>query len=160
MHQVTGLIRCNNLGYPFKPANCFQGSVSRKKLDPGRVFGTGTAERASFDVLKDLRNRYVLHDENDWMQTVPHVIYGDAGNDQPMLGDINCVVLEGTDIKHIGQLRIVVDAACEWIAQQIDNHTEAIRADLQGRAYRDLAAMPPPPSIHLPRTRSIAQRRR
>jgi hypothetical protein len=114
-----------------------------QKLDPGRVFGTGTAARASFDVLKDLRNRYLLHDENDWMQTVPYAIYADAGNDRPTLGDINCVVLEGTDIAHIGQLRTVVDAACDWITQQIDSHTKAIRADLQGRTYSAVAAMPP-----------------
>jgi hypothetical protein len=134
---------------------CFQGSVSRKKLDPGRVFGTGTAVRASFDVLKDLRNRYVLHDENDWMQTSPYAIYADAGNNQPKLGDINCIVLEGTDIAHIGQLRTVVDGACDWITQRIDSHTEAIRADLQGRTYSAVAAMPPPPSIKLPHTGSI-----
>jgi hypothetical protein len=134
---------------------CFQGSVSRKKLNPATVFGNDTAVRASYDVLKDLRNRHVLHDENDWMQTVPYAIYGDAGNDQATLGDINCVVLEGTETAHIGQLRTVVDAACDWIAQQIDAHTEAIRADLQGRAYSALAAMPRPPKLDLPTTGSI-----
>ena len=41
--------------------------------------------RASYDVLQGLRNRHVLHDENDWMQTVPYAIYGDAGNDQATL---------------------------------------------------------------------------
>jgi hypothetical protein len=140
---------------------CFQRSVSRKKLDPARVFGADKTQpvRAAFDLLKDLRNKHVLHDENDWMQTVPYAIYADAGNNQAKFGDINCVVLEGTDIAHIGQLRTVVDAACDWITEQIDIHTEAIRADLQGRAYSAVAAMPPPPSIELPHTGTIGKPR-
>jgi hypothetical protein len=137
---------------------CFQRSASRKKLDAAKVFGSGTAVRASFDALLLLRNRHVLHDENDWMQTVPYAIFGDAGNGQPKFGDINCVVLEGFDHAHIGQLRSVVEAACKWITEQIEVHTEAIRTDLQGRAYSAVAAMPPPPSINLPHTGSIGHR--
>ena len=41
---------------------------------------------------------------------MPYVIYGDAGNDQPKIGDINCVVLEGFDHAHVAQLKTVVDA--------------------------------------------------
>jgi hypothetical protein len=49
--------------------------------------------------------------------------------------------MEGTDTAHIGQLRTVVDAACAWITQEIDKHTEAIRADLLARDYNALEAV-------------------
>jgi hypothetical protein len=120
---------------------CFQHSESRTEiLDPDRIFGTDTTQpvRAAFDLLKALRNKHVLHDENDWMQTTPYAIVGDAGNNQPTIGVIDCIVTEGTDTAHIGQLRTVVDAACDWITQEIDKHTEAIRADLEARDVKQV----------------------
>jgi hypothetical protein len=51
--------------------------------------------------------------------------------------------------------KVVIDAACDWIAGQIDNHTDAIRDDLQGRTYSALAAMPRPPKVDLPTSGSI-----
>ena len=141
---------------------CFQHSESRtEKLDPDRIFGTDTTQpvRAAFDLLKALRNKHVLHDENDWMQTTPYAIVGDAGNNQPTVGDIDWIVMEGTDTAHIGQLRTVVDAACDWIMQEIDTRTEAIRADLQARGYDALMAMPPPPVGNTPHAGSIRKRR-
>ena len=109
--------------------------------------------RAAFDLLMKLRNKYVLHDENDWMQAVPYAIVGDA--DHATVSEIGCVVLEGTDTAHIGQLRTVVDAACDWITREIDTRTEEIRTDLQSRDYTDLVEMPPPPGIQTPHTGSI-----
>jgi hypothetical protein len=46
---------------------CFQHSSSRSsKLDAATVFGSDTTQgvRATFDLLKQLRNKHVLHDEN------------------------------------------------------------------------------------------------
>jgi hypothetical protein len=76
-----------------------------------------------------------------------------------VVSDIDCMVMEGTDTAHIGQLRIVVDAACDWITQEIDKHTEAIRADLVARDHNALMAMPPPPVGNTPHTGSIRRRR-
>ena len=85
--------------------------------------------RTAFDLLKTLRNKHILHDENDWMQTVPYDIIGTIAG-QPSVGDIDCVVMEGADTAHIEQLTTVVDAARDWANQQFDRLTEAIRADL------------------------------
>lgn len=137
---------------------CFQWSKRRTELDPATVFGTDPTARAAFDLLKKLRNKYVLHDENDWMQAVPYAIVADA--DHATVSEIGCVVLEGTDTAHIGQLRTVVDAACDWITREIDTRTEEIRTDLQSRDYTDLVEMPPPPGIQTPHTGSIGYRRR
>ena len=70
---------------------CFQHSESRaEKLDPDKIFGTDATHpvRAAFDLLKALRNKHVVHDENDWMQTVPYAIVGDTGSNQPTVGEI------------------------------------------------------------------------
>jgi hypothetical protein len=139
---------------------CFQWSGRRTELDPATVFGTDPTVRATFDLLMKLRNKYVLHDENDWMQTVPYAIVADAGSNHPTCGEVGCVVLEGTDTAHVGQLRTVVDAALAWITQEIDNRTDTIRADFESRDYDALAAMPPPPGIKTPHTGSIGDRRR
>jgi len=100
---------------------CFQHSESRSsKLDAATVFGCDTTQgvRATFDLLKQLRTKHVLHDENDWMQAIPVAIVGRPGHD-PVVSDIDCLVMEGTDTAHIGQLGTVVDAALSWITQRL-----------------------------------------
>jgi hypothetical protein len=138
---------------------CFQSSAAREMLSAETVFGIDTPLRAAYDVLRMVRNRHVLHDENDWTQAVPYALLADAGNDEPDLGDINCVVLEGTDYAHIAQLRSVVFYACNWIGLEIERHTEVIRAELQGRTYSELEALPPPLTTDLPTPGSIAKKR-
>jgi hypothetical protein len=140
---------------------CFQHSNSRTQiLDAANIFGSDTTQplRAAFDLLKKLRNKHVLHDENDWMQPIPLAIVAAPGH-QPVISDIDCLVMEGTDTAHIGQLGLVVDAALAWVNQEMDDQTEVIRADLLARDYADLIALPPPTGS-TPYKGSIGQPRR
>ncbi len=101
---------------------CFQHSESRtEKLDLDTIFGADATQpvRATFDLLKKLRNKHVLYDENDWMQATPLAIVGAQGY-QPVVSDIDCMVIEGTDTAHIGQLGMVVNAALTWVNQEMD----------------------------------------
>jgi hypothetical protein len=86
-------------------------------------------------VLKALRNKHVLHDENDWMQPIALAIVAAPGH-QPVVSDIDCMVMEGTDTAHIGQLGMVVDAALAWVNQEMDKQTEVIRVDPTGTRLR------------------------
>ena len=74
--------------------------------------------------------------------------------------EVDCIVVEGTDTAHVGQLRTVVDAAWNWVTQEIVNRTEEIRTDLQSRDFSELVVLPPPPGIQTPHTGSIGKRRR
>jgi hypothetical protein len=139
---------------------CFQHSNSRSQmLDAAAIFGSDTTLplRATFDLLKKLRNKHVLHDENDWMQPIPLAIVA-APAHQPVVSDIDCMVMEGTDTAHIGQLGMVVDAALAWVNQEMDSQVAVIRADLSARDYADLIALPPPTG-NTPHTGSVGQRR-
>jgi hypothetical protein len=141
---------------------CFQHSESRSsKLNAESVFGPDTTQgvRATFDLLKNLRNKHVLHDENDWMQAIPLAIVGTPGH-EPVVSDIDWMVMEGTDTAHIGQLGTVVNAALAWINREIDAQIEVIRADLLARSYEDLIALPGAASGTTPYTGSVGQRRR
>jgi hypothetical protein len=139
---------------------CFQNSNSRsEKLDAETIFGSDATHpaRAAFDVLKALRNKHVLHDENDWMQPIALAIVAAPGH-QPVVSDIDCIVMEGTDTAHIGQLGMVVDAALAWVNQEMDKQTEVIRVDLLARDYADLIALPPPAG-NTPYTGSVGRPR-
>jgi hypothetical protein len=158
MGTVTRALFNAALGSTMK---CFQGSVSRtEKLDAETIFGADTTDpvRAAFDVLKDLRNKHVLHDENDWMQAIPLAIVAKPGH-EPVVSDIDCLVMEGNDTAHVGQLVQVVDAALAWVKKKMDAQTEVIRADLSARSYADLIALPSP-SGTVPNTGSVGRNRR
>jgi hypothetical protein len=139
---------------------CFQHSDSRtEKLDATTIVGADTSDpvRAAFDLLKKLRNKHVLHDENDWMQAIPLAIVAQPGY-APVVSDIDCLVMEGNDTAHIGQLAEVVDVALAWVNKKMDAQTEVIRADLSARSYAELNALPEP-SGTVPFTGSIGRRR-
>ena len=92
------------------------------------------------------------------MQPITLAIVAAPGH-QPVVSDIDCMVMEGTDTAHIGQLGTVVDAALAWVNQEMDDQAEVIRADLLARDYADLIALPPPMG-NTPHTGSIRRRRR
>jgi hypothetical protein len=114
-------------------------------------------ERAAFDLLKDLRNRHVLHDENDWMQPLPIAVVATPGH-QPVVSDLDCVVIEGVDTAHVEQLGTVVDAALAWVNGQIESQIIVIREDLLARGYDELLALPAP-TLTMASSGSIKQRR-
>jgi hypothetical protein len=158
MGTVTRALFNAALGSTMK---CFQHSESRtERLDATTIFGADTTDtvRTAFDLLKKLRNKHVLHDENDWMQAIPLAIVAQPGH-EPVVSDIDCLVMEGNDTAHVGQLALVVDAALAWVNKTIDAQTEVIRADLSARSYADLIALPPP-SGTVPFTGSISRNRR
>jgi hypothetical protein len=145
------------LGSTFK---CFQHSAARaEKFDADTIFGTDVTspERAAFDLLKDLRNRHVLHDENDWMQPLPIAVVAMPGH-QPVVSDFDCVVIEGVDTAHVEQLGTVVNAALAWVNGQIESQIGVIRDDLLARGYDELMALPAP-SLTMASSGSIKQRR-
>lgn len=136
---------------------CFQDSHSRAAtLDAAEVF-TDPRLYNLYNDLRLLRNRHVLHDENDWMRAVSYAVLRKRGHAQ-VIGDVNCVVLEGLDTARIGQLREVVDTAAAWVQQEFDKHAEDIRQNLRQRNYDDLIALPAP-TFNTPTTGSIGQRR-
>jgi hypothetical protein len=161
-NRMSSVLRALWLAALGSTMKCFQHSQSRSaSLDPETIFGSDTTQgiRATFDLLKNLRNKHVLHDENDWMQAIPVAIVGAPGY-EPVVSDIDCLVMEGTDTAHIGQLGAVVDAALAWVNQEIHALIEMIRADLLARSYDDLIALPGPAAGSTPYTGSIGQRRR
>jgi hypothetical protein len=124
---------------------CFQSSTSREKLKADEVFGSDRTQsiRAAFDLLKALRNKHVSHDENNWMTAVPYASVRKRGQ-QPTLGNIDCLVVEGVDTANIGQLSTVINTALVWVDGEFNRLRDAIRADLLARGYDDLMALPVP----------------
>lgn len=53
---------------------CFQHSIRRGQLDPKKVFGDNVPALAAFEYFKALRNKHIVHDENDYTQARPGAI--------------------------------------------------------------------------------------
>lgn len=122
---------------------CFQNSELREKLKADDVFGRDRTQsvRADFDLLKNMRNKHVSHDENNWMTPVPYANVHKPGH-QTVLGDVDCMVVEGMDTANIERLGTVVDTALAWVGEKYGQLREAIRSDLLSRSYDDLMALP------------------
>jgi hypothetical protein len=77
---------------------------------------------------------------------------------QPVVSDLDCVVIEGVDTAHVEQLGTVVDAALAWVNGQIESQIIVIRDDLLARGYDELLALPAP-TLTIASSGSIKQRR-
>jgi hypothetical protein len=123
---------------------CFQHSDARSEKLRGRVVFEGDTDlRSFFNELMRLRNKHLVHHENDWMQAYLVAIVTVPGYD-PKVSAVEWVVTERIDIAHIERLGRVVDAALAWVAQEWDRQAEAIRAELLTRDYDELIALTAP----------------
>ena len=108
-------------------------------------------------MLKDVRNKHVVHDENDWLRATSYAVVRKRGHDQ-VVGDVNCIVTEGIDTDHIPMLRQIVDTCLAWVGEEFDRRAGVIRTELAARDYDDLMALPGP-GFQTPQTSSLGQRR-
>lgn len=122
---------------------CFQSSTSREKLKADDVFGRDKTQpiRVAFDLLKAMRNKHVSHDENNWMTPVPYARVRKFGQ-QPILGEIDCLVVEGVNTADIEELGTVIDTALAWVNEEFDRLRRTIRSELLALGHNGLMALP------------------
>jgi hypothetical protein len=137
---------------------CFQSSKSREMLKASDVFGDkGRPVRIAFDLLKAMRNKQVSHDENDWMTPSTYAAIRKPGK-EPLIGTIDCLVVEGMDTASIGELSTVINVALAWVNAELDRLRGVIRTDLLTRSYDELMTLPVP-QFNTPYRDSVPRRR-
>jgi hypothetical protein len=91
------------------------------------------------------------------MSPTPVAIVSNPGH-EPVISDVDCIIMVGTNTANIERLSRVIDAALSWVKAEYDAQTEAIRGDLLARDYDDLIALPAP-TFNTPYEGSVSQPR-
>lgn len=128
---------------------CFGTSASRARLSPDKIFPSGEA-RDAYAYLDRLRNRHLVHDENDYSQALTGAVIGPesrASNVQDVLAlSIVGKTLEPGMAQNLINL---VMLALRYVEEQVDQITTVIVAELEAEP-RETLLRRPLVSFHVP----------
>lgn len=92
--------------------SCFQNSKARPRLDPRKVYGANSAALQDFELLLDLRNKHIIHDENSYYNVVAFAWLeptGDVRIVAPM------ILVARIDPSHISKICNLVELAEHYL---------------------------------------------
>ncbi len=125
---------------------CFQNSVSRNKLDATLVLADEPEEgRAQFAVLKALRNKTVVHDENAYTQGAVLVPILNPDGPVAKMGSPGMALFKAStlDDEHISNLRLLTLASITYVKSEIAVASAEVEAYLCSVSRADLVAAGP-----------------
>lgn len=121
---------------------CFQFSKARESLIRDNIYESGIQHEV-FDYLKNIRNKTVVHDENDWRQVLVGAVINRPSEPSKVEAALCFALSVGapgqTDITNLG---LVVERAIEWVQQQFDTKADSIVDELNTWSYDELTALP------------------
>jgi hypothetical protein len=123
---------------------CFQHSASRQLLDAKIVYDSDPPElMKNFALLKNLRNKHLVHDENSYAQCDVGAILNN-GKKKLKIERVFSVNLFMATLNpdHVQQLRSMAHHALAYVRREMDMLIERITQDLETKKYDELFAMP------------------
>jgi hypothetical protein len=136
--------------------SCFQKSEARPRLDPQKVYGSNSTAFQNFELLKALRNKHVVHDENShygatafaWLE--PN---GDVREVGPM------IAVARIDPTLVTMMRNLVKAAQDYIHVAMEDAGKALLAAVQAMSPEERATLPKGIRLGFPTAEDIKKTR-
>lgn len=139
---------------------CF-GSGRRFQLSPATIYkAQGPLAHSVFDHFKNLRNKHFVHDENSYSQAHVCAVLNDGTKSYKVekVGIIGATA-KTMEPENLINLRSLIAAALEWVAQQLEQEVVRISAELEAKPYAELKSTAPP-QIHVPTLTEVGQPRK
>lgn len=125
---------------------CFQNSKSRNKLDHALVLANEPEEgRAQFSVLRALRNKTVVHDENAYTQGAVLVPIANPDGPVARVGPPVMTLFQAStlDDHHISNLRLLTLASIAYVKSAIAETTKEVEAHICSVSRADIVGAGP-----------------
>jgi hypothetical protein len=127
VHDYSDLSLALWIAVVTKFMSCFQTSKARAKLDPRTVYGSDSTAFQNFELIKALRNKHVVHDQNShygatafaWLE--PN---GDVRGVGPM------IAVARIDPTLVTMMRNLVNATQDYIHVAMEDAGKALRISL------------------------------
>ena len=137
---------------------CFTSAKSRSKLSEDKLFKSEPPEvMASYNYLKDLRDKHFVHDENAWAQCKTAALVND-GSKSFKIEKIVCqsVHIQTLEPNNFTNLTLLVDKALSWVIGEFDKKCVELTEELEKLSYAELIAFPSP-EIKIPDAAGVSQ---
>jgi hypothetical protein len=120
--------------------SCFRGSKARRKLDDEhKIYGSNPKALADFELLKDLRNKHIVHDQNNLYAAEAFAWLEPDGDVRHVGTMVFAARIDPTLVAAMGDL---VERAQEYIQIAIGEAGEALLAEVQAMTPEARAALP------------------
>ena len=140
---------------------CFGSSASRSSLPEKKILrGQPVEATMAFEYFKNLRHKFIVHDENAWSQALPCAGLNDGTKDQKVEG-IFCLGIVGQTLEqsNYANLKLLIRTSLVWTGSQFDEVISKIKADLEKSPYEDLIQKDPP-FYRAPEWHEVADKRK
>ena len=113
-----------------------------------------------FEYFKNLRHKFIVHDENAWSQALPCAGINDGSKDQ-MVEGIVCLGLIGQTLEqsNYANLKLLIRTSLLWTGSQFDVIILQIKTELEKSPHKDLMQKDPP-SYRAPEWHEVATKRK
>lgn len=139
---------------------CFGTSASRSALPEKKILkGLPPEATIVFDYFKNLRHKFIVHDENAFTQAIPCAALNDRTKDKKV-GAVVCLGLVGQTLAqdNYGNLKLLIRTSLMWTATQFDVVRNKLMEELEQSSYDDLLQREPP-QYSAPELREVSERR-
>ena len=123
---------------------CFGSSQSRFSLDATAIFKTEPPEAMlNFEHFKNIRDRYLVHDENSYTQAVTGALLNSGTKSFKIEKVIASSIFVGTlDQTHTENLQLLVRRTYDWVVSQADQLCAILSVELEALPYQELINRP------------------
>ena len=118
---------------------CFGHSASRHKLLFKDVYGSDEKAKIVFSDMKSLRDKYLVHDDNAYSQSLPGAILN-KGNKPFKVDEVACIafLVESLNQENWNNLYTLVNKALKYIEENLDHTCNIIKKGLEEKPYDEL----------------------
>ncbi|WP_328857435.1 hypothetical protein OG579_20385 [Williamsia herbipolensis] len=123
---------------------CFGYSKRRSSLQRDDIYKEDL-QKEIFEYYKDLRDKKITHDENDWTQSCAMAVVNRAGV-TPTVPAVHSVWM-GADMITEGawnNMSSLTRDALAWVTEQYDSESDRVRDLVDGWSHESLLALPAP----------------
>jgi hypothetical protein len=139
---------------------CFGSSASRSALPEKKILkGLPPEATMVFEYFKNLRHKFIVHDENAYTQAIPCAALNDRTKDKKV-GGVVCLGLIGQTLAqdNYGNLKLLIRTSLTWTATQFDVVRNQLMEDLEKSSYDELLHREPP-QYRAPELREVSEKR-
>ncbi len=122
---------------------CFGQSNARGSLDQTKIYAHNPVALESFTFFKNMRDKHYVHDANPFAQSTTGAVINGAGAPHTVAKIVTFTARDDIlDQAPFTNLRLLIEGAESWVAQQYDAHCDALTKELERRARSELLALP------------------
>lgn len=139
---------------------CFGSNVARSSLPEAKILqGQPPEAKVVFDYFKNLRNKFIVHDENAYMQAMTGALINNGRKrfkvEQVVAFTATSATLEEANY---GNLMLLIDTSYQWTVQRFDLLCKLIAEELEATDYEQLISRDPP-EFRVPEAHEVANTR-